>query len=477
MRAGWAMHVVIAGNGIIALQTARRIVRERGDVLVTLVGPRSRGGSASLAAAAMFNSFCEVDPGTFESPFERLKFDFNRAAAPMWPEHLAELRAESGLPINAGFGTFLINNAVTDQLEDETYDAVRDALAAYAEPFEDADPKSIPGYDPAPHARALRATFIPREGWVNPVQLIAALDAALANEPRVRVVDAAVETLEASGDAIVAVTTDRGERVHGDIFIVATGASFSAIVERSQLPIAFQRVFFGAGASVRLNTGTATLTNCIRTPNRGLACGTYAAPQDLNHTLVGASNFISPVPVAAPRITSVMGLLEGAMEQINHTFYRAELAAVNFGWRPTSSDTLPMIGRTDLPNLLVATGTKRDGLHCSPLIAQILSALACDGDASFDVTAFKPDRPVTRTMTRQQSVRTLVRHTLNAAYQHGFRSPRNRMTDDLAAHYTREFEALHDAVGAHDWGIPPELKDMYRYGHVQAPPERARVLT
>ena len=123
------MNVVIAGNGIIALQTARRIVRERDDVRVTLVGPRSRGGSASLAAAAMFNSFCEVDAGTFETPFERLKFDFNRAAAPMWPEHLAELRAESGLPINAGFGTFLINNAVTDQLEDETYDAVRDALA------------------------------------------------------------------------------------------------------------------------------------------------------------------------------------------------------------------------------------------------------------------------------------------------------------------------------------------------------------
>ena len=65
------MNVVVAGNGVIALQTARRIVRERSDVRVTIVGPRARGGSASLAAAAMFNSFCEVDAGTFESAFER----------------------------------------------------------------------------------------------------------------------------------------------------------------------------------------------------------------------------------------------------------------------------------------------------------------------------------------------------------------------------------------------------------------------
>jgi glycine oxidase len=467
------MNVVIVGNGIVALQTARRIVHDDPDVSVTLVGPSARGGSASLAAAAMFNSFCEVDVGTFDSPFERLKFDFNRAGSPMWPDLLEQLRAESGLAINAGFGTFLINNTVSDSLEDENYEAVRDALIAYSEPFEDVDPRSVPGYNPAPHARALRALFIPREGWVNPVQLIAALDVLLAKEPRVRVVDAAVETMEASGDAIIGVTTDSGERIGGDVFIVATGASFSALVERSALPISFQRVFFGAGASIRLKTERATLSNCVRTPNRGGACGTYAAPQDPDHTLVGASNFISPVPVAAPRLTSVFGLLEGAVEQINHDFYRAELSAVNFGWRPTSSDGIPMVGRTDLRNLLVATGTKRDGLHCSALIAEILSALAFGGTPSFDVTAFKPDRPITRTMTRAQSVRTLVRHAINAAYQHGFRSSRNRMTDDLVAHYTREYEALHDAVGAHDWGIPPEMKDMYSYGHVQAAPRAA----
>lgn len=28
-------------------------------------------------------------------------------------------------------------------------------------------------------------------------------------------------------------------------------------------------------------------------------------------------------------------------------------------------------------------------------------------------------------------------------------------------------ELLHDKVGANDWGIPPEMHDMYRYGHAK----------
>lgn len=31
--------------------------------------------------------------------------------------------------------------------------------------------------------------------------------------------------------------------------------------------------------------------------------------------------------------------------------------------------------------------------------------------------------------------------------------------------YRDGLERLHDQVGAHDWGIPPEMLDMYRYGH------------
>jgi hypothetical protein len=113
---------------------------------------------------------------------------------------------------------------------------------------------------------------------------------------------------------------------------------------------------------------------CIRTPNRGLACGIYTVPYfsdpnvPVDHILVGASNLVSPVSVVYASISSVESLLRAAIEQINFNFYRSELIRVNVGMRPTSLDTYPLIGKTSIDNLVIVTGTKRDGFHMSPLI-------------------------------------------------------------------------------------------------------------
>ena len=42
------------------------------------------------------------------------------------------------------------------------------------------------------------------------------------------------------------------------------------------------------------------------------------------------------------------------------------------------------------------------------------------------------------------------------------------MVEQMEAMYRSEIERLHDKVGADDWGIPPEMIDMYRYGHIKA---------
>ena len=54
---------------------------------------------------------------------------------------------------------------------------------------------------------------------------------------------------------------------------------------------------------------------------------------------------------------------------------------------------------------------------------------------------------------------------MNAAYQHDFNPGKSRMDEDLERSYAEEFARLHDQIGAVSWGIPPEMKDMYRYGH------------
>ena len=41
------------------------------------------------------------------------------------------------------------------------------------------------------------------------------------------------------------------------------------------------------------------------------------------------------------------------------------------------------------------------------------------------------------------------------------------MVEQMERFYQDEFNQLHDKVGAHDWGIPPEMVDMYKYGHAK----------
>lgn len=461
------MNIVIIGNGILGLTTTYKLLKKSADAKITLIGPEDNKGCASLAAAAMFNSFAEIDNITFQNKIEKEKFLFNKISTPFWPDWLKQLEQEAGETIEHGFGTFIINNHISDSLEDENFDAIVAALEEFDEPYEKVQANTIPKYKPSVLGRASRAMFINNEGWVNPKSLVRSLKKILQDSGRVTYVHAYCDSLHRAGTEITYCTLTDGRKMDGDTFILTPGATFTKIVDASNLELTFPKIFYGIGCSVLLKTNDNTLSNCVRTPNRGGACGIYSAPQNSTHTLIGASNLISPIPEDHARLSSVYTLLKAAMEQVNADYYRAETVAINLGWRPTSEDTLPVIGRTSINNLLVATGTKRDGLHCSPVISDHLSDLTLKGESKYDLSLFDPERTPVKFYTREEAIKIGVRHTINAAYQHDFVPPKNRMVEELEKYYTDDLSALHDKVGAFDWGIPPEMVNMYRYGHIK----------
>ena len=483
------MRTVILGNGIVGLSIAFRLARRSGpNDEIVIIGHSERPGSATLAAAAMLNSFAEIEAGGLDHEIDLYRFELSHLATQMWPGFERELIDAAGgdLPKACAecsgcggggcfaCGTYVVNNTSADDLDDENFDAILQALQDFNEPFEPVSPKDIPNYHPAQAHRATRALLIHNEGWFNPRVMIQKLEAALRRDSRVRFVDDAVSRLSRSGAALDAAVLDSGLHVAGDSFVLATGATSTDVLTRSALGLEVQRVFYGVGVSVEIKSPEFPHTKCIRTPNRGLACGLYSVPyyqgprEPNDHVLVGASNFISPVPYPYGRLTSVESLMKGAMEQINTNFYRADLIRVNVGWRPTSQDTYPLLGRTSLANLLIATGTKRDGFHLAPLIAERMVELL-KGDPMEDrFDWFSPERKPIRTLTREQAIEKAVRHQMSAAYQHGFNPSMSRMPAQVTQMYREGLERLHDQVGAVDWGIPPEMLDMYRYGHARA---------
>lgn len=461
------MKIAILGNGILGLMTARAWLNVDPDVELVVVGPAHRPGSATRAAAAMLNSFTELEGDSLSTPLDRFKFDLSRAATDAWPEVFAEICTPTA-DVTYGFGTYVLNNAATDDLDDENFAAVRRFCGEYHEPCEEVDPATIPNYYPDPRYRALNAIYLEREGWVNPKQFLDALWAVLARAKNVTFVDAEVQTLTASAGKVVAAQLNDGDALHADHFILCNGANVSQVLRASFPDLPVQRLFYGVGMSVELQSAEDVHTHCVRTTNRGLACGVYSVPYGPDRTLIGASNYISPEPLEHGHVGSAYTMLKSAMDQINSRFSRARLINVNIGWRPTTSDTYPLFGKTSVDGLWILGGTKRDGFHLSPIICRDLVAAMRGAPIDPRYVELAPERPLIRNISREAAISKAVRHQINAAYQHDFVPARNRMVDHLKLAMRADLEALHDRLGATDWGIPPELIDMYRYGHIRA---------
>lgn len=459
------MTIAIIGNGILAMMTARAWLQTDPNAHITIIGPASRTGSATRAAAAMLNSFSELEHDSLSTPLDRFKFDLSRAATAAWPEVFDDI-CRGDANVTHGLGTYILNNAATDALDDDNFDAVQRFADEYEEPYESVAPKDIPNYDPDPRFRALRALYLKREGWMNPKQFLDALTAQVTRHPNVTMIDASVSRLVSTHHRISRAELDNATSIEADQFVLANGAQLGNTLTNSALGLPIQPMFFGIGMSIEMQSQESVHTHCVRTTNRGLACGVYTVPYGTDRTLVGASNYISTVPHEQAHVGSAYALLKSAMEQINRKFYRANLVTVNVGWRPTTADTYPLFGKTSLDNLWIIGGTKRDGFHLSPIMCRDLVIAMQGGHIDERYGALSPERSLIRSISRQAAIDKTIRHQTNAAYQHDFVSSKNRMVEQLQQAMRHDLESLHDQVGAFDWGIPPELVDMYRYKHI-----------
>jgi len=482
------LHYIIAGNGIIANTIAFRLLQNISKTdEITIIGPIDRPGSATLAASAMLNSFAEIDETSLKTDADLYHFELSHTATRMWPDFERELIEAAGENLPAGcskcqilegggcydIGTYVINNTTADDTDDRNFDAIVAALEDFNEQFEFISPSDIPNYAPSQRKRATRALYIHNEGWLNPRLVMEKLDAILLHEPRVTMVDGHVARFIHNNGTVKAVEMQDGSSIEGDTFLLATGASVSETLQKSALDINVQRVFYSVGVSIEIRAVGHAHTKCIRTPNRGGACGIYSVPyylgpdQENDHILIGASNMISPKPLFHGRLSSVQHLLQSAIEELNGNFYAAEMIRTNVGARPTTQDTFPLMGQTSLSNLFISTGTKRDGFHLSPLLSDILAKLMMGDEVDERFQMFSPERELLHRFDRESAVDAIVSGLMSEQYQHGYTPSNIRMNAQVRETYRQDIELLHDKVGAVDWGIPPDMVKMYREGHAQ----------
>ena len=95
-----------------------------------------------------------------------------------------------------------------------------------------------------------------------------------------------------------------------------------------------------------------------------------------NEIYVGATNRISDTPGENTGVTpgELHVQIHSCLHEINTSLRTDEVISMRAGTRPLTSDGYPLIGRTRVDGLFIATGTYRNGILLAPGIADIIAS-------------------------------------------------------------------------------------------------------
>ena len=451
-----AVDLAIVGNGVVAMSIAIEHRRRAPDARVVVIGPVRRPGSASLAAGIMLASHSEIEATTFRPAAGRAKFDLIRAAVANWPSWLESLGSIAGVK-SPGIrtGTVVLDNPNVSGFDRPNFDAILEALRRDGADHELVDPADIRGYRPAPHLRATRGVRVANDGAVDAFAVMTLLDEAAAALGIERIDDRVTSVRDGL------VHRDRGRAVHAKRIVVAAGAASDGLIRGiPELGGRVPRILHGTGVGLRCRAtpDLTTPAEVLRTPNRGAGLGVYHVPFGSDRFYLGATNVLSVEPLEHARLGSLHLVLQSAMDEISSELRHAECRMVT-GHRPIGADGFPLLGRTSVPGLWIATGTRRDGVTAAPEIARrFVNELLGMNDGL--PACLSPERKPITVLDRDQGIDVAVRSRLIGPGSSTGVSA-GRLEDEVR----RQVVRLYDRAGL-DVGVPAELLDLYADGRL-----------
>lgn len=362
--------VVVVGAGVMGCAVGLRLA-QRG-IAVTIIERGIPGAEASSAAAGILGPQWES-----EGPGPLLEFGLRSRA--LYPAFAAELRELSGIDIGH----------------------VRSGLIELA--FDDADSEALAARRTWQIARGLRAELLTGdevralephaasqirsglryvgEGHVHARQLARALSQAAAVAGARFLQGRYVRRVLTAGGKVTGVELD-GDTLSAGTVVLCAG-SWSSLVEGGGVPAPVVRP--ARGQMVAIETRPPIFRHVLVAHRRG-----YLVPRSDGIALAGSTlemvGYRKEVTVAG--LSDILALARGLVPDLG------ECAVVETwaNFRPLSPDGLPIIGKTPVDGLLVATGHHRYGILLTPVTAQVIAELATTGSSTLDLAPFAVTR-------------------------------------------------------------------------------------
>lgn len=375
--------VLIIGGGVIGLAVGWRAVQRGMRVAVADPDP---GKGASHAAAGMLTPVAEA------AYAERELFELGRMSLARYPGFAAELAQETGLSV--GFrptGTLLVGYDADDMAAIGEHAILRKTFGA---PSQRLSARECRQAEPLLGPAIGGGLLVDGDASVDPRRLTDALLAAVQKAGGEHLPERAVRLLTAGNRAAGAELAD-GSKVSAAQVVLSAGWASSSLAGLP--PGAAPPLRPVKGQIVRLRPTPATLAaglppSLITKTVRGITRGSsvYLVPRDNGELAVGATQ---EEMGADTTVTAggVWQLLRDA-RSIVPGIAELEFAEVVAGLRPGTPDNAPVLGPSDLPGLVLATGHFRSGVLLAPVTADLIAELLATGTNAAAATPFLPQR-------------------------------------------------------------------------------------
>ncbi len=365
-----SVDIAIVGNGIVALAIAEEL--SKSGLSIAVIGSEKRPDSASLAAAAMLNSFAELNQDTLVHEIQKNKFEKSQQAAKLWPSYLESLEKESSSSIPLIKTTTLVK---TDSGSDRHFNAVETYLKEFKQDF------VVDGNN--------RLT-INNEHAVEPSKVIQALDVILKKKPNISLINDEFTTISL-GKNEHQLALRSGEKLSAQKVLMASGCQVNELRENVHEFKNVCQVFKGRGIGAHLLLPDHGVEGTLRTCHNGAHCGVYLIPHDKDRLYLGATSELMLNKEKRDQRMELNHLLERASQFLCERVKEASIEKVVLGYRPTTADAFPLMGQSSVKNVWIATGTKRDGFHLAPVIAKEISESILNNTEVFE-GMFNPER-------------------------------------------------------------------------------------